>query len=375
MADRLPAYLDDLQALVSIDSGTDDKAGVDRVADFLAARYRRLGAAVERHSHDVYGDTIVARFGEGAPHTVLLGHTDTVYPAGTASSRAPRREGDRLVGPGTADMKGGDLAILYAMTDLIEAGAETGCVTVIHNGDEEVGSPTSRDLIRKIAGQADAVLVLEPGRENGDIVSARKGIARAAVTVRGVAAHAGVNHDRGRSAVLELAHLVVRLEALNGTIPGVTLNVGPVTGGDRTNVVPDRASAQLEIRAFDRDHLLDAVQRVQDIVAVRTVADTAADVTVAIEHWPMQRSPGSAHLVDLARRLAEELGISLRDAATGGASDGNTAAQAGVPVLDGLGPVGGAAHSPGEYIEIPSVSPRIALLEGLIARERLIPSL
>ena len=365
---RLPAFLEELEQLVSIDSGTFDKAGVDTVGAHLQQRYVDLGAEVEIHSHDLFGDTLVARLaGAGVGRILLIGHTDTVYPAGTVAARPFRIENGRAMGPGSADMKAGDLAILYALSALREVDPHVlGRITVVHNSDEEIGSPSSRGLIEALSREADAVLVLEAGRENGDIVSARKGIADVELDVTGVAAHAGVNHRRGRSAVLELSHLVTRLEALNGTIPGVTLNVGRIEGGTRPNVVADHAYGRLEIRASQRERLVEAIERVEEIVGQRTVPDTAAACRVSISHWPMQRSDESARLVRLAQELAHELGFDVRDTATGGASDGNTAAQAGRPVLDGLGPVGGGAHSPGEYVAVDSIVPRVALLAGLI---------
>ncbi len=265
-------------------------------------------------------------------------------------------------------MKSGDLSIVYALQALMAQDClPFRRVTVVHNSDEEVGSPTSREFIRTEAGLADAVLVLEAGRENGDIVSARKGIADGRLHVYGRSAHAGVNHTRGRSAILELAHLIVALERLNGTLPGVTLNVGRVEAPGRVNVVPDQAFAHFEVRAFDAKNLEQALKRVDELVQQRTIEGTRAELELSIEHYPMHRSPESKRLVLLAQSLAGRIGFQLRDTRTGGASDGNTAAAAGRPVLDGLGPVGGQAHSPDEYIDIRSIVPRTGLLTGLIA--------
>lgn len=367
---RLPAYLDDLRALVSVDSGTFDKGGVDAVTATLRERYDGMGATIEVYPHATYGDTLVARIrGGGEGRILLIGHTDTVYPAGTVAARPFSLADGRAYGPGTADMKGGDLSIVYALSALQNAwGGTLGEVTIVHNSDEEIGSPSSRDLIERLSREADAVLVLEAGRENGNIVSARKGVADVQLWVEGVASHAGVNHGRGRSAVLELANLVVALEGLNSAFPDVTVNVGQVEGGVRPNVVPDRAYAHLEVRAMHRAHLEQTVARLEGIVGRRTVDGTSARCAVSISHWPMERSAETERLVQMAQELAGELGFQLRDTATGGASDGNTASAAGRPVLDGLGPVGGSAHSPGEYILVESVVPRTALLAGLIAK-------
>jgi glutamate carboxypeptidase len=265
-------------------------------------------------------------------------------------------------------MKAGDLAIVYALRALLDQGPDyLGRVTVVHNSDEEIGSPSSKRIVAERAGQSAAVLVLEAGRENGDVVLARKGIVDIEARVSGRAAHAGVNHDDGRSAVLSLAHLVIAMEGLNGQLPGLTVNVGRLEGGDRPNVVPDHAYARLELRAFDRDVLETAVARVREIAERETVPGTKADLSVTIEHWPMHRSEASEGLFHRARNLASQLGITLGSTSTGGASDGNTAAAAGRPVLDGLGPVGGGAHSEREYISLESIVPRTAILAGLIA--------
>ena len=366
---HLPAYLRDLEQLVNIDSGTFDKLGVDRVSQILRARYEAMGAQIEVHSQTGYGDHFTASLKRsGAGRVLLIGHTDTVYATGTTASRPFRIEGTRAYGPGVADMKGGDLCIVYALESLLVLGwNDFGRVTVVHNSDEELGSPSSQDLIRAEASRVDAVLVLESGRENGNIVSARKGIVSGQLRVTGRAAHAGVNHDRGRSAALELAHLVVALEGLNGTVRGATLNVGRIEGGERVNVVPDQAFCRFELRAFERESLHRLMSLVEDVTQRRTVPDTQVELEMQIEHDPMHRSPDSERLVTLAKSLARELGFEVSDTATGGASDGNTAASVGKPVLDGLGPVGGASHSPAEYVDIESIVPRTSLLAGLIA--------
>jgi len=367
--DALCAYLGDLEELVNIDSGTFDKVGVDLVAEVLQSRYARMGAQLQVFPHDSLGDTFSATLEGIGTHSVLLvGHTDTVFSKGTALERPFRIEGDRAYGPGVADMKAGDVSIVYALQAILAQDCRPfRRLTIVHNGDEEVGSPSSRELIRAKASEADAVFVLEAGRENGDIVSARKGIAECRLQVYGRAAHAGVNHERGYSAILELSNLIVALEGLNGTIPGVTLNVGRVDAGERVNVVPDHAFAHFEVRAFDAESLERALHRAEELTQRQTVTGTRAELQISIEHLPMHRSAESERLVARAQSLAEQIGFTIRDTRTGGASDGNTAAAAGRPVLDGLGPIGGQAHSPDEYIYIPSIVPRTALLAGLIA--------
>ncbi|GAC1464165.1 MAG: M20 family metallopeptidase [Chloroflexota bacterium] len=369
MEQWLANYLRDLERLVTIDSNTHDKAGVDRVGEVPRDFYKELGATVDVDPRADFGDNLVVRLrGSGSGKVLLLGHTDTVYPTGTVLQRPFVREGKQAIGPGTADMKAGDLAIVYALRLLRRQNFDTfDTITVVHNSDEEIGSPGSKDLIRHHAEASDAVFVLEAGRENGDIVSGRKGIASFTLNVCGRSAHAGVNRDRGRSAALELAHLVVALENLNGRVPGATLNVGWIEAGGAVNVVPENGLARFEARAFSIERLQEMVTLVEHEVARRTVTDTQATVHHAIEHYPMHKSEGTINLLREAQSLAASVGLELRDTITGGASDGNTAAAAGRPVLDGLGPVGGGAHSSREYIDVESVGPRTAILAGLIA--------
>jgi glutamate carboxypeptidase len=252
-----------------------------------------------------------------------------------------------------------------------ELGALTfGSVVFVCNPDEEIGSPFSGPLIRELAGEADVAFVLEAARENGDIVSARKGVSDARIEVAGRAAHAGVEPERGRSAVLEAAHKTLALHALNGRWPGVTVNVGVVEGGSRPNVVPERCFLAVDIRGPDEGSLQAAEAEVRRIAGQAEVEGTSSAITLTAWHRPMEKTPSTERLVGLAADLARDLGFEVRDAATGGASDANTTAAAGVPTLDGLGPVGGREHSPEEWLDLESVVPRVSLVAGLVANAR-----
>ena len=367
---RLDQYLRDLALLSGMDCGTYDKAGVDAVGGVLRARLEALGATVETHGGGDMGNSLVAHLtGRGGARVMLLGHLDTVYARGWPAEHPFHIEGDRAFGPGTADMKGGLLAGLYALEALLDSGdGDFGEIVFVLNSDEEIGSPSSRELIEREARGRDAVLVLEPGRENGDIVSARKGLAALDLSVSGRAAHAGVEIQKGRNAVLELAHQIVALQALNDPARGVSVNVGVAQGGTRRNVVPAEADAQVDVRAFDRAALDATVASIYQNATRVTVPDTIVTVHGGISHGPMEKTAATERLLEWCRAAALDAGFELRDAATGGGSDGNTTAALGVPTLDGLGPVGGRAHSPDEYIEIPSIVPRIAMLAGLISR-------
>jgi glutamate carboxypeptidase len=373
----LPDYLTDLERLVNIDCGSYTKAGVDEVGRWTADFLRdQLGAEVEVDHNERLGDTVVGRLAgaRGGRRALLIGHMDTVFDPGTAAERPFRIEEGIAFGPGVTDMKSGLLGGLYALKALRVIGADEpaegwlplGGLTFIANPDEEIGSPASSPVIRREAETADLALVLECARANGDIVSSRKGIVDLHLVIQGRAAHAGVEPEKGRSAVLEAAHKTIALHALNGRWPGVTVNVGVVEGGTRPNVVAERALMKVDIRAISRATLEEAEAAVREIAESSTVPDVTMSVEEHGRHWPMEKLERSARLVDHAKAIARELGFDLYDAATGGASDANTTAGMGVPTIDGLGPVGGNDHSPAEYLEIDSIVPRITLLAGLL---------
>ena len=370
---RLPRFLSELEAMVNIDCGSYTPSGVNRIADLVASALEDHGARVERVPHGAadgtpaLGDLVIGRFEGDGPRILLIGHMDTVFEAGTAAERQFRIEGDRALGPGVTDMKAGLLAGLHAIAALREAGARPA-ITFVANPDEEIGSPFSTPFIRELAPQHDAVLVLECARANGDIVSARKGIADYHLTLTGRAAHAGVEPEKGRSAILEAAHQVVALHALNGRWPTVTVNAGVIHGGTRPNVVAERCELQVDLRAATRDAFDAAAAEVERLATSPTVADVQSDLRRIASHPPMEKSEGGARLVASAVTIAAELGFELRDAATGGASDANTTAALGLPTIDGLGPVGGDDHSVDEWLDVSSIVPRTTLLAGLIGR-------
>jgi glutamate carboxypeptidase len=376
--DIRPAYLDDLATLVNVDCGSYTKAGVDRVGRWTRQFLERLGARVEIHPHPTLGDTVVGTFdgAAGGPRVMLVGHMDTVFDEGTAAARPFRIKAGRAYGPGVTDMKSGLLSGLYGL--LVLRGLHEGSpmrdgaalpferLTFIANPDEEIGSPASTPIISEVARTADASLVLECARANGDIVSSRKGILDARVTVHGRAAHAGVEPEKGSSAILAAAHLVPALHALTGRWPGVTCNVGVIAGGTRPNVVPEEARLEVDLRAVTREHLEAAEAELRALIAEPRVPDVTMQMEPMARWWPMEKLERSGRLVDLAVELAGQLGFELHDAATGGASDANTTAGMGVPSLDGLGPIGGMDHSADEYLELDSIVPRTTLLAALL---------
>jgi glutamate carboxypeptidase len=373
-----PAYLDELAALVNIDCGSYTKAGVDEVGHRVTAFLEGLGATVERHPHDTLGDTIVGAIEgrPGGPRLLLIGHMDTVFDAGTAAARPFRIEAGRAYGPGVTDMKSGLLAGLHALKALVDSSVPLasasptalpfGRITFVANPDEEIGSPSSTPIIRSLATDADVCLVLECARANGDIVSSRKGIVDARLTIHGRAAHAGVEPEKGRSAILAAAHLTTALHELNGRWDGVTCNVGVIAGGTRPNVVPETAHLEVDVRAVRGEDLDAAVEAIRSLIAEPAIPDVTVDLDVLASWRPMEKLARSGRLVELAADLAAGLGFGLHDAATGGASDANTTSGMGVPSLDGLGPIGGNDHSPAEYLDVDSIVPRTTLVAGLI---------
>ncbi|WIG61545.1 MAG: M20 family metallopeptidase [Ktedonobacterales bacterium] len=363
-------FLTDLRALVDVDSGTYTPAGVAVVADYLQPRFAALGAAVERIAGDQMGPQLVSRLrGQGQGRVLLIGHMDTVFPEGEVARRPFRLENGRAYGPGVLDMKSGLLVGLYALRLLLDTGElPFSELTFICNSDEEIGSPESKPLIQRLARDVDAAFVLEPTADVAVLKVARKGVGTYRLDVTGVSSHAGVKPEDGRNAILELAHKIIAIQALNGALDGLTLNVGVTHGGERPNVVPDAAHALIDIRVASPDHTSRVEDMLRQIASDATIAGTIATITGHFAHQPFVQSERAKQLFALAAEEAAAFGLTLRGEATGGGSDGNTTAALGIPTLDGLGPAGGLAHNPGEYVEVASIAPRIALLASTLRR-------
>jgi len=368
----LPAYLDDLERLVNIDCGSYTPEGVNDVARWVEDFMTDLGADVVAHPDPEgrLGDTLVATFNgrPGGARALLIGHMDTVFDPGTTAERPFRIEDGVAYGPGVTDMKGGLLAGLYALKAIMteRGGLPFERLVFIANPDEEIGSPSSTPHIQAQAAESDVALVLECARANGDIVSARKGILDLRIVIHGRAAHAGVEPEKGRSAILEAARIVEDLHLLNGQWPGVTVNVGLIAGGTRPNVVAERCTLEVDVRATTREALETAEAAIRRIAEATEIPDVTVDFETMARWWPMERLERSVHLVEHAQGVAELLGFSIAEASTGGASDANSTSGMGVPSLDGLGPIGGNDHSPAEYLDLDSIVPRTTLVAGLL---------
>jgi glutamate carboxypeptidase len=357
----------ELCSLVEHETPSRDKPALDGLADHLAERLDDLGGLVEVIANRAGGNHVLGRF-PGQPQNrpaLVLGHFDTVWPAGTLVKMPIREETGRLFGPGIFDMKA-SLAMLIAVLEVLRARTlRPGCpVTVLLTSDEEIGSPTSRSMIEELAHESKHVLVLEPPLADGSLKTERKGVGSFTIEIEGKAAHAGVAPEDGANAVLELAHQIVRIQGFNDLGAGTTVNVGVVHGGTTSNVVPAWALAQVDVRA----KTLDAAAAVeQSLLALRPVTPgTRVKVEGSFSRPPMERTSAIAGLFTRALEIARGLGIELTEGATGGGSDGNFTAALGVPTLDGLGVIGGGAHADLEHIVIDSLPERAALLAALL---------
>jgi len=366
-------FLAELGALVALRSGTGDADGVKRVADRLAGALRGLGAEVELREDGPVGPTLVGVLRGPAPgrRLALVGHLDTVGAPGDPDPELVVRDG-RAWGRGSADMKGGLLLVVEALAAIRAAGGvalPAGELVVIFGPDEEVGSPVGRVAMGALVPGCDAALVLEPGRPGGALVAARKGMLQARVEVRGRAAHAGVEPERGRSALLAAAHATVALHGLSGMggpEAGVTVNVGTLRGGTRPNVVPAEAVLELDLRAATEPAFAAAEAAIRAIVAAPAVPDVTMELVETGRFPVMERLPTTDALLARIAGVGAALGLAVEGVATGGASDANLIASLDVPVLDGLGPIGFGMHGPDEALDVASLPDRIALLAGAI---------
>ena len=361
--------LDAILAWVRIESPSHDAAAVNRMVDHVESAMRPLTSRVERTpGRDGYGDILAARseWGGDGPGILVLSHLDTVHPNGTIDGTLPvRREGDRVYGPGIYDMKGGACLAWYAFRHLVRTGRETPLpVTFLFVPEEEVGSPTSRAVIEGAARANRYVLVTEPARDGGRIVTARKGVAIFEMTAKGRPSHAGVRHEDGRSAIREMARQILRLEDMTDYERGVTVNVGVVAGGTGSNVVPAECRAEIDMRVPDADVAEEMCTRILGLAAFDP--DVEIEVTGGMNRPPYEKDPPIEALFEHAKGLAADIGFELGDVKTGGGSDGNFTAAIGVPTLDGLGVDGHGAHSHEEHLYFSSLEPRARLILRLL---------
>lgn len=350
---------------VEIESPSHDGEAVNRVVEQVEKEQAALGAKIERiPGRDGFGDILIARtpWGGDGPGILVLSHLDTVHAIGTMENELKiRREGDKVYGPGIYDMKSGAYIAMHAFRHLVRAGRETPLpITFMYVPEEEIGSPTSRQMIVDLAKQNKYVLVTEPAREGGKIVTARNGRLKYEITVTGRPSHAGLRHMDGRSAIREMAHQILALEAITDYERGITCSVGTITGGTLTNVVPAHCEISVDIRIPNMEAAEEVMARVEGFVPVD--ADCSLDIKGGVDRPPYEKFDGIEKLFNHAKGLAAEIGFDLQDLKTGGGSDGNFTGALGIPTLDGLGADGHGAHSHDEFIYFSSLVERCRLM-------------
>jgi glutamate carboxypeptidase len=358
--------LDGIRRWVEIETPTEAPEQVNRLVSTVADGYRGLPATIERVSgRDGRGDHLIARsiWGQDQPGILVLSHLDTVHPLGFIERLPFRIEGDSAFGPGIYDMKGGAYLAWHAFAQLCASREHSPLgITHLYVSDEEIGSPTSRALIEAEGHRAKYVLVTEPARDGGKIVTGRKGVARFEVFVTGLPAHAGSRPQDGRSAIRELANVIQALEAMTDIARGVTVNVGVIRGGTRPNVIPEQAYAEVDLRVMT---VADADEFVAKILNLKSKTEgVTVKVTGELNRPPYEKGNAGAALYEHAKTLAAEIGFELVDTFTGGGSDGNFTAPF-TATLDGLGVDGEGAHTHYEQLYISSIEPRARLLHRL----------
>ncbi len=364
-----PEMLQTLQHVVEAESPSDNKAAVDKLGSYLIQQFERQGGRVTVHRVEDCGNHVQVQFPgrSGQKPVMFLGHFDTVWPLGTLSTMPFRTANGRAYGPGVLDMKTGIVMLMYALRALNELEVrDRRPVMVLLDSDEEIGSATSRSLIESIARQCEAVLVLEPAQgTQGSLKTARKGVGVYTIRVHGQASHAGVDFEKGHSAILELSRQILEVAKFTDADRGITVNPGVVRGGTRSNVVAAEAAVEVDIRIA---RAADAGELEQKFSALRSFdPHCRLEVTGGLNRPPMERTPGTVRLLEAAQSVAKSLGMVLEESATGGGSDGNFTSALGIPTLDGLGAVGEGAHAAHECIFLEQLPVRTALLAGLIA--------
>jgi glutamate carboxypeptidase len=369
---KQPSLIAFTRQLVQAESPSDDKSAIDACLAIAAARGKQLGASAKIHRKTGFGNVLELRFCQrkSTPATakpiLLLGHLDTVWPLGSLKSMPCRLSAGRLWGPGTLDMKAGVAMAFTAIEMLIEADLLRREIILLLTGDEEIGSVGSRPITEKIAQTCAAVYVLEPAQGLA-YKTARKGIGNWRIEVKGIAAHAGVDFEKGANAIRELARVIEKVSGWTELKRGLTVSVGVAGGGTKTNVIPAHAWAEVEARIVRR---ADGPRIERKFAALKSLELTnprcKLTVTGGINRPPMERRPGTVLLFRKAQSLAHELGFTLNEASTGGGSDGNFTAALGIPTLDGMGAVGEGAHARHESVLVEHLAPRTALLAAML---------
>ncbi len=372
---RLQAYQDEMLArlatLVNVNSGTGQIEGINQIINYLEQWMTELGFVVSLHPTEGFGNNLVAHIrGKGTARIMLVGHVDTVYTQGAVQTQPFRAEDGIVYGPGVIDMKSGVVMCIYAIRVLLEEGFDQfGDIYVVFNNDEEIGSIGSAPLLHDIAKRVDVGLVLESSRSANIVTKARKGADKYILEVTGISAHSGAEPQKGRSAVVELAHKILAINNISTLFYGVTCNVTRISSSEQLNMVPDMARCHISIRAYDERGLDMAADALEQIVTGSSVPDTRTRLIRMPGRRPYQATPAMLALLNMAQTEGTALGLTIVAEGKGGVSDANTLMAAGIPTLDSLGPIGGGMHNlDREYLRADSIALRGALLAGLLQR-------
>ncbi|WP_325048930.1 M20 family metallopeptidase [Peribacillus saganii] len=377
--DQIESYLESkmpemnslLKELVNIDSGSYYKEGVDKVGNIIRRKFEELGMYVKVHRETEYGNHLEIKCDkECEPKIIIIAHMDTVFGVGEAEKRPFKIIGDKAYGPGVSDEKASHVAVLYALKALKENGSDAyKNVHLIFNSDEEIGSRTSKAIIKEAAEGKDFSLVVESGRPNDAVVTERKGVGRFIFDVKGRSAHAGVEPERGRSAIVELAHKVISLQNLNDYEQGLSVNVGLIDGGISSNTVAPEAKAQVDVRVKNMKQAKEITAKITEIAHDEHIKGTETEISGRIGRPPMEKVEGAETLLNTIKAVGKELGMSITEVSTGGGSDAAYTTTEGVPTVDGMGPLGEFSHSEkDEYVDLKSFPKRTALLAKTIER-------
>ncbi|WP_027532546.1 M20 family metallopeptidase [Bradyrhizobium sp. WSM3983] len=372
LASQRQAMIDLLRDVVNIDSGSYDKEGVDAVGARFERHFAEHGIPSRRESHGTFGDALhaeVAKPGSNERPVLLMGHRDTVFGKGEAGRRPFTVKDKRAYGPGVADMKAGLVMNVFVATAFHKFGGSPHPIKVLITSDEEIGSPSSRPVIEREGRAARAVFNSEPGRPTGNVVTSRKGGIFMHMAVTGKAAHSGANFAAGISAIGELAHKIIQIHALTDLTKGITLNVGLISGGQSVNTTAPYAEGQIDMRYLDPADRGKVMAEIERIIVTPYVPGTSATLTIKGEFVPVVQSESSKALFENYQAAARQAGLTtLQGEFSGGCADSGFTAAVGTPTICGVGPVGGLAHSPEEYLELESIVPRAQALALAILR-------
>jgi len=368
---NLETYLNELEYIVNIDSGSKYLEGVAKVGEYFAEKFTAMGWSVNKQNFDsaIAPCFEITNTDKECFDILLVGHLDTVFPIGTVSERPFTIKDGKAYGPGVVDMKSGLLSAYYVLKKLHDdKKLQKVSICLALNSEEEISSKRARPWLERLSSQSRFVFVLEPARANGDLVLMRKGLGRYNIDFHGVAAHAGVDPQNGVSAIGELGHWITVLQGMTDIPAGLIVNVGTVVGGTAANVVADYAKAEVDFRFVDMKQVEKIENQLSSLLAHAEISKVKVNVAGGVNRPQMIPTEKTERLCRLAETIGSDIGIDIKWANTGGGSDGNFSAALGVPTIDGLGPIGGGTHSVNEYLVIDSIQQRMHLLSELIVK-------